>query len=109
MSSLVTGAVRSVSGKITRSPLVTRTSRPPASTIVASALAMPRSSTGRPEGLPGRAREASTNSSGRLERELGGTPGVRARAPADEPSRGDAGRGGDHGADPERVVEPVHV
>src|SRR4051794_9476537 len=37
MSSLVTAAVCSVAGKITRSPLVTRRSRPPASTMVASA------------------------------------------------------------------------
>src|SRR3954447_1871567 len=36
MSSLVTAAERSVAGKITRSPLVTRRSRPPASTMVAS-------------------------------------------------------------------------
>ena len=36
MSSFVTAAVRSVAGKITRSPLVTRRSRPPASTMVAS-------------------------------------------------------------------------
>src|SRR3954454_2474609 len=36
MSSLVTAAERSVAGKITRSPLVTRSSRPPASTMVAS-------------------------------------------------------------------------
>ena len=38
MSSLVTAAVRSVAGKITRSGLDTRSSRPPASTIVASGL-----------------------------------------------------------------------
>ena len=36
MSSFVTAAVRSVAGKITRSALVTRRSRPPASTMVAS-------------------------------------------------------------------------
>src|SRR5215207_9434025 len=36
MSSLLTGADRSVAGKITRSGLLTRSSRPPASTIVAS-------------------------------------------------------------------------
>src|SRR3954471_12365774 len=36
MSSLVTAAVRSVAGKITRSPLVTRSSRPPAWTMGAS-------------------------------------------------------------------------
>src|SRR4051812_11056216 len=36
MSSFVTAAERSVAGKITRSPLVTRRSRPPASTMVAS-------------------------------------------------------------------------
>src|SRR4051812_18922698 len=41
MSSLVTAGVRSVAGKITRSGLVTRRSRPPASTIVASAAGMP--------------------------------------------------------------------
>src|SRR5215207_822831 len=40
MSSLVTACERSVAGKMTRSPLVTRRSRPPASTIVASALAI---------------------------------------------------------------------
>src|SRR3954449_12825696 len=40
MSSLVTSAVRSVAGKITRSGLVTRTSRPPASTTVASDFAI---------------------------------------------------------------------
>src|SRR3954454_6741421 len=45
MSSLVTGAVRSVAGKMTRSPLVTRSSRPPASSIVTSDGAMSRSST----------------------------------------------------------------
>ncbi len=44
MSSLVTSAVRSVAGKITRSPLVTRRSRPPASSIVTSD-AIPLSST----------------------------------------------------------------
>ena len=37
MSSLVTGAVRSVAGKITRSGLDTRRSRPAASTIVSGA------------------------------------------------------------------------
>src|SRR3954451_15446859 len=36
MSSFVTATERSVAGKITRSPLVTRRSRPPASTMVAS-------------------------------------------------------------------------
>src|SRR4051794_11187712 len=41
MSSLVTGSEWSVGGKITRSGLVTRSSRPPASTIVASEVAMP--------------------------------------------------------------------
>ena len=45
MSSLVTAPERSVAGKITRSGLDTRRSRPPASTIVASDAAMPRSST----------------------------------------------------------------
>src|SRR5436309_10837809 len=45
MSSLVIAPERSVAGKITRSGLVTRRFRPPASTIVASAAAMPRSST----------------------------------------------------------------
>src|SRR4051794_28210509 len=41
MSSFVTGAERSVAGKITRSPLVTRSSRPPASTMVTSEAGMP--------------------------------------------------------------------
>ena len=41
MSSLVTAALRSVAGKITRSALDTRRSRPPASTVVASDAAMP--------------------------------------------------------------------
>ena len=41
MSSFVTAGVRSVAGKITRSALDTRSSRPPASTIMASDLAMP--------------------------------------------------------------------
>src|SRR5918995_5701927 len=41
MSSLVTALERSVIGKITRSGLVTRKSRPPASTIMASDAAMP--------------------------------------------------------------------
>src|SRR6476469_6479776 len=50
MSSLVTSAVRSVAGKITRSPLLTRSSRPPASTNVYSEAAIPRSSTPRPPG-----------------------------------------------------------
>src|SRR3954468_4535706 len=36
MSSLVTAAVRSVAGKITRAPLVTRSPRPAAATMVAS-------------------------------------------------------------------------
>src|SRR5687768_1394953 len=45
MSSLVTGPDRSVAGKMTRSALVTRRSRPPASTIVLSDAAMPVSST----------------------------------------------------------------
>ena len=40
MSSLVTAAVRSVAGKITRSGLDTRSSRPPASTVVLSLAAM---------------------------------------------------------------------
>src|ERR1700733_13497829 len=40
MSSFVTGAVRSVGGKITRSGFDTRTSRPPASTVVASGAAI---------------------------------------------------------------------
>ena len=40
MSSLVTAPERSVIGKITRSGLDTRKSRPPASTIVASDVAM---------------------------------------------------------------------
>src|SRR5438876_445320 len=40
MSSFVTSAVRSVAGKITRSGFETRTSRPPASTAVASDAAM---------------------------------------------------------------------
>src|SRR4051794_4117797 len=40
MSSLVTSPERSVAGKITRSGLETRNSRPPASTVVASDLAM---------------------------------------------------------------------
>src|SRR5919197_4811433 len=52
MSSLVTGPDRSVLGKITRSGLDTRKSRPPASTIVASDVAMPRSSTARTPGAP---------------------------------------------------------
>jgi hypothetical protein len=41
MSSLVTAPERSLIGKITRSGLDTRKSRPPASTIVASDAAMP--------------------------------------------------------------------
>src|SRR5689334_1719222 len=41
MSSLVTGAVRSVGGKITRSGLDTRRSRPPASRIVSGTGAIP--------------------------------------------------------------------
>jgi len=41
MSSFVAAAVRSVAGKITRSGLETRSSRPPASTLVASEVAMP--------------------------------------------------------------------
>src|SRR5918999_4226657 len=41
MSSFVTGPECSVSGKITRSGLETRTSRPSASTTVASDVAMP--------------------------------------------------------------------
>src|SRR5947209_10757139 len=41
MSSLLTAAVRSVAGKMTRPGLETRTSRPPASTTVISELAMP--------------------------------------------------------------------
>src|SRR5947199_10144478 len=45
MSSWLTGSECLVLGKITRSGLDTRSSRPPASTVVASALAMPRSST----------------------------------------------------------------
>src|SRR3954451_24264049 len=45
MSSFVSAGVRSVSGKITRSGLDTRTSRPPASTVVASPLAIHESST----------------------------------------------------------------
>src|SRR5215210_931440 len=45
MSSLVTGPERSVFGKITRSGLDTRRSRPPASMIVASDAGMPWSST----------------------------------------------------------------
>src|SRR5215207_125950 len=40
MSSLVTGPERSVAGKITRAGLLTRSSRPPASTIVLSDAAM---------------------------------------------------------------------
>src|SRR5919204_1498677 len=44
MSSLVTASERSVIGKITRSGLDTRRSRPPASTIVTSGRAMPGSS-----------------------------------------------------------------
>src|SRR4051794_26741680 len=40
MSSFVIASERSVCGKITRSALVTRSSRPPASTIVASDAAM---------------------------------------------------------------------
>ena len=40
MSSLVTAAVRSVAGKITRSALLTRSSRPPASMVVLSFGAM---------------------------------------------------------------------
>src|SRR4051794_21646734 len=54
MSSLVSSAVRSVAGKITRSGLDTRSSRPPASTTVASD-AMPGSSTARAS--PGHAHE----------------------------------------------------
>src|SRR5947207_1207452 len=42
MSSFVISGVRSVAGKITRSALDTRSSRPPASMIVASALAIPK-------------------------------------------------------------------
>src|SRR5688500_7251968 len=45
MSSLVISPVRLVLGKITRSGLDTRNSRPPASTFVASDLAIPLSST----------------------------------------------------------------
>ena len=45
MSSLVTSPVRSVFGKITRSGLETRRSRPPASRVVASVVAMTGSST----------------------------------------------------------------
>src|SRR3954447_26160990 len=41
MSSFVTAAVRSVAGKITRSALLTRSSRPPASMVVLSFGAMP--------------------------------------------------------------------
>src|SRR5260370_41878657 len=52
MSSLVTAGVRSVSGKIPRSGLDTRRSRPPASTIVSLAGAMPTSSTPRRAHLP---------------------------------------------------------
>ena len=52
MSSLVTSPVRSVAGKITRSGLVTRSSRPPASTIVASAAGMRSSCTATPTTLP---------------------------------------------------------
>src|SRR5215212_9929045 len=40
MSSLVKAAVRSVAGKMTRSGLVTRTSRPAASTVIASVAAI---------------------------------------------------------------------
>src|SRR4051794_1852396 len=47
MSSLVTSGERSVAGKITRSGLDTRRSRPPASMIVASDGAMAPSSTTR--------------------------------------------------------------
>src|ERR1700733_2694190 len=46
MSSLVTAVVRSVSGKITRSGLETRRSRPPASTMVSRSAGIPGSSTG---------------------------------------------------------------
>src|SRR3954447_16842751 len=59
MSSFVTAAVRSVGGKITRSGLETRRSRPPASTVVASDLATSGSSTGHdrepPDTRPARA------------------------------------------------------
>src|SRR5215203_1976165 len=54
MSSLVTAAERSVAGKITRSALVTRRSRPPASTMVASeAMSLRRGRDVRREHAPG--------------------------------------------------------
>src|SRR6266536_1340717 len=53
MSSLVTARERSVIGKITRSGLDTRKSRPPASTIAASDAAMPRSCTAKTRGHRG--------------------------------------------------------
>src|SRR5829696_7300348 len=53
MSSLVSAPERSVGGKITRSGLDTRSSRPPASTIVASAFAMPLSCTATAPGAHG--------------------------------------------------------
>src|SRR5438270_5824048 len=53
MSSLVCAGVRSVAGKISRSALVTRTSRPPASTKTSSERAMASEDARRPAGPAG--------------------------------------------------------
>src|SRR5215213_9465756 len=61
MSSLLTAAQPSVGGKITRSPLVTRRSRPPASTMVASEAmrwsSTPPAESPSPPGPPGTCRD----------------------------------------------------
>src|SRR2546423_1417416 len=82
MSSLVTAALRSVFGKITRSGLDTRRSRPPASTITASGAPMGPSSTA--QGRLIAVRNYRTIMSG----ESVQLPGARRACPTDRSSRG---------------------